>query len=265
MKTLHQGAERKSEHVLIRIKNDLELSQAEIPEWFGISLDTFKNIAHRNPKSWIKHARIISRSVGVTLKCLLANNPRKPLVADDGGLWTAQKYKAGIAARNVNDLVRERSRGRHTLQWFRILMIKVARVMLAAYRDRKSGEAFVMLLKAIGEVGKSFPSYTQKVPYKPAPGEPVRSECPPPDFIAVPVKKICWSEDWDTQLQIAVATIDSRSPDGMKIIFDRFVTEILSEETRQNRARENDLTSAEKKAREFQQASEQTTKSDARK
>lgn len=264
MKTLHQGAKRKLEHVLVRIKNALELSQAEIPEWFGISLDTFKNIAYRNPKSWDKYAAVVSRNIGVSVKSLLANDPRKPLIGNDEKTWTAEKYKAGIAARNVNDLVRERSRGRHTLQWFRILMIKVARVMLAAYKDRKSGEAFVMLLKAIGEVGKSFPSYTQMTPYKPKPGEPVLSECPPPNFIAVPVKEICRSEQWDHQLQSAVAAIDSRSKQGMEIIFDRFVAEILSEETSQNRARANDLAIAEEKAIAIQKANEQKNNRTAR-
>jgi hypothetical protein len=256
MKKLHRLKKRKPEHVLVWIKNELDLSQAEIPEYFNLTLDTFKNIVYGKLKSWDKYARIVSLATGISVKSLLANNPRRPLLTNDGKQWTAQEYRAGIAARYVGDLVRERSRGRHTLQWFRIVMIAVARCMLAAYQDKKSGDAFYKLHKAICEVGKLFPSFTIKVPYKPKPGEPVRCECFPPDNIAVPVKEICWSKDWDSELQIAVAPIPSRSRKGVIKIFGRFVKDVLAEEKRQIIAGENDLILAERKAREIHKASQ---------
>jgi hypothetical protein len=246
MKKLHRRPKQKPKHVLVRIKNDLQLSQDEIHEWLGISLDTFKNIVHGKVDSWEKHAAKISRITGIAVKSLLEN--QKSLMAIDGKIWTAQKYAPGIAWRNARELVRERSRGRHTLQWFRILMIKVARCMLAAYRDKKSGDAFVKMLRAIGETGKAFPSYTAKIPPNPSDA-----------FMTVGGKTFqrekCPSEDWDTMLQVAVAAIDSTSPNGMEIIFDRFKKDILEEEGRQGEKLRFELRDAEKKARAIQEAS----------
>src|ERR1035437_5011329 len=120
MEKLHRRKKQKPEHVLVRIKNELELSQAEIPESLGISLDTFKNIVNGKVKSWDKHAKIVSQVTGVSAKSLLANDPQTPLLATNGKRWTAQKYRAEIAARHLGDLERERSGGHHTLLWFRI-------------------------------------------------------------------------------------------------------------------------------------------------
>jgi hypothetical protein len=258
MTKLLRRKKQKPEHVLVWLKNELNLSQAEIPDYLGISLATFKNIVQEKVKSWDRHAAQVQQAIGVSAKSLLANNPRKPLMATDGKRWTARKYKAGIARRYEGDLIRERSRGRHTLQWFRIVMIKVCRCMLAAYRDKKSGDAFEKLCQAIGEVGKSFPSYTVKVPYEPKPGEPLRFEHLPPDYKQVAVKEICWSRDWDVQLQGAVAAIPSRSRKGVIKIFGRFVKDILAEEKQRNQKSENDLVTADKKARELLKASNTT-------
>lgn len=108
MGTLHR--QRKAPHVLVRIKNELELSQAEIPDAFGITLDTFKNIVHGRQKAWDKHARIISDKTGVAFKCLVANNARKPLLAVAGKKWTANDFALPIAARHLSELERNLSR-----------------------------------------------------------------------------------------------------------------------------------------------------------
>lgn len=247
MKKLNHRLNQKPEHVLVRVKNELNLSQAEIPEHLGIPLATFKNIVHGNVEHWDEHAKKISYATGIAIKCLLENNPRKPLLTTDGKRWTAQEYAPGIAWRSVENLVRERSRGRHTLQWFRIVMIKVCRCMLAAYRDKKSGDAFVKLLKVIGEVGKSFPAYTAKVPYKPKPGEILRYENVPGRG-SVLFTEICLSQIWDWDLQAVVNGIPSTSNEGVIKIFDALLKEVLAEEKHQNQAAENDLITAEKKA-----------------
>ena len=247
MKKLHRTKKQKPEHVLARIKNDLELRQDEIPEGLGISLDTFKNIVNGKVKSWDKHAQLISHATGITVKSLLANNPQKPLLATDGKRWTAQEYKAGIAARYLGNKVQERSRGRHTLQWFRIVMIKIARCMLAAYRDKKSGEAFLKLRQSISEIGKTFPAYTAKVPYKPKPGEILRYENVPGRG-SVLFSEICLSQMWDWDLQAVTGGIPSTSNEGVIKIFDALLKEVLAEEKHQNQAAENDLITAEKKA-----------------
>lgn len=259
MKHLHrQRKKRKPQHVLVWIKNELQLSQAEIPETLGIPLATFKNIVNGKLKSWEKHALTVSRATGIAGKSLLAKNPRKPLLTDDGKRWTAQGFAPGIAWRTVGDIVRGRSRGRHTLQWFRIVMIKVCRCMLAAYRDKRAGDAFVKLLRTIGEVGKSFPSYTAKVPYKPKPGETLRYEVLPGVGSAL-LSEICLSQSWDWDLQVVVNGIPSRSRKGVIKIFGRFVKDILAEEKRQIISSENDLILAKKRARELQQSSTRET------
>jgi transcriptional regulator with XRE-family HTH domain len=254
MKKLHRSKKQKPEHVLARIKNELDLSQAEIPEGLGISLDTFKNILREKSKHWDKHARIVSQATGISVKSLLANNPKRPLLTSDGKRWTAQEYQPGIWARHLGDMVRERSRGRHTLQWFRLLMIKVARVLLAAYHEKKSPVAVMKLRKAISEIGKAFPAYTAKVPYKPKPGEPERLEVLPGRGTVL-LTKICRSEIWDMDLQSVVNVIPSTSNEGVIKIYDAFLKEILTEENRQNKAGENDLITAEKRAREIHDAS----------
>ncbi len=255
MKKLHRLKKWKPEHVLVRIKNELDLSQAEIPEYFNLTLDTFKNIVHGRVKSWDKYAATVSRATGVAVKSLLENSPRKPLLGTDGKQWTAQKYRAGIVSQHLGNLVTERSRGRHTLQWFRIVMIKVCRCMLAAYQDKKSHIAFWELLQAVGKVGKSFPSYTAKVPYKPKPGELLRYEVLPGRG-SVLFTEICPAQVWDGDLQTAVAGIPSRSRKGVIKIFGGFVKAVLTEERHQNKAGENDLITAEKKAREIHKASQ---------
>jgi transcriptional regulator with XRE-family HTH domain len=249
MTKLLRRKNHKPKHVLFRIKNELKLSQAEIPESLGISLDTFKNIVQGKVKSWNEHATNVSRAAGVSVKSLLANDAQKPLLANDGKRWTAQKYQAGIAARYVGDLVRERSRGRHTLQFFRIIMISVARCLLAAYRDKKSTDAIFKLLKAIKEIGVSFPTYTAKIP--PKPGEA---------FMTVGDKTFqpdrCPSQDWSAMLQATVATIDSTSLKGVEIIFDRFKNDILKEESMQGEKLRFDLIEVKEKARKIHSASQ---------
>lgn len=129
-------------------------------------------------------------------------------------------------------------------------MIKVARCMLAAYKDKRPGVAFGKLLRSIKDVGESCPSYTAKVPFKPKPGEPLRFQILPPDnekdtvCKQAPVKEVCPLEDWDFDLQSAVATIPSRSRQGIELIFGRFVKSVLKQERFQNKAAENDLTVA---------------------
>ena len=247
MKKLHRTKKQKPEHVLARIKNDLELRQDEIPEGLGISLDTFKNIVNGKVKSWDKHAQLISHATGITVKCLLANNPRKPLLATDGKRWTAQEYQPEIAARHLGNMVLERSRGRHTLQWFRFLIIKVARVLLAAYHEKKSPVAVMKLRKVINEIGQSFPSYTAKVPYKPK-KDGRQFSLILPGREAVLLTEICQSKIWDEDLQAVTGGIPSRSRKGVVKIFGSFVKAVLAEEKHQNRAAENDLITAEKKA-----------------
>jgi plasmid maintenance system antidote protein VapI len=245
MKKLNHRLNRKPEHILVRVKNELNLSQAEIPEHLGIPLATFKNIVHGVVKRWDEHAKKISHTTGIAVKCLLENNPRKPLQTTDGKQWTAQEYAPGIAWRTVLDVVLERSRGRHTLQWFRIVMIKVCRCMLAAYRDKKSGDAFVKLLQAICEVGKSFPSFTAKVPCKP--GEPLQYEVVPGGGQVLLTER-CLSQDWDYKMQVDVGAIPSTLNDGIIKIFDAFLKEVLAEEKKQGEKLKFALPEATRKA-----------------
>src|ERR1700685_1493049 len=99
MKKLHY---RKQEHVLNRIKNELGLSQGDIPDYMGISLDTFKNIVYGRARSWDEHAEKISFVTFVAKKSLLANDSKKPLLAVDGSRWNAKKVKAFIAGRYLS-------------------------------------------------------------------------------------------------------------------------------------------------------------------
>jgi hypothetical protein len=171
-------------------------------------------------------------------------------MAIDGKRWSAERNRIGIAARQWKDLVVERSQGRHTLQWFRILMIKVARCMLAAYHEKKSGDAFDRLNRAIGEVGRLYPTWSAKTEVWPKPGE----SCLRVGGKIVPIEN--WpSRDWDFTQQASVAALPSRSRKGVVKIFGSFVKAILAEERRQNKAAENDLITAEKRAREIQQIS----------
>lgn len=241
MKKLHQS---KSGHVLNRIKNELGLSQADIPDFMGINLDTFKNIVYGRAKSWNEHAEKISFLTFVAKKSLLANDPKKPLLAVDGSRWNAKKVKAFMAGRYLSGVQSEISRGRHTLQWFRIITIKLARCMLAAYKDKKADEAFIQLIKAIDEVGRSFPSYTAKVKWKQ--GDAFMTIG---GTVVKPDK--CPSFDWDAGLQGDVARIPSRSRKGIIKIFGRFVKDILAEERKQALKLQFDLQNAKRRANSF--------------
>lgn len=65
----------------------------------------------------------------------------------------------------------------------------------------------------------------------------------------MPVKEICWSQDWDFELQGAVAAIPSRSRKGVINFFGRFVKDVLAEEKRQGVKLQFELRDAEQKAK----------------
>jgi hypothetical protein len=208
MKILHRRKKQNPNHVLIRITKALNLPQKEIQDSLGISLDTFKNIVYHKPKSWDKHAAIVSRATGVAVKSLLANNPRKPLLCFDGQRWTIKKYSDWIARPYVENKIGSVTSNRsQTLLYFRMVMIKVARLLLAAYRAEKTEIAFVKLLRPLmlQEVNEHRKSLTPSSTY----------------------------EQWIFEMHREVFAIDECSPQGMEIIFGRFLREIIKEEKRQ--------------------------------
>ena len=220
MKKTHYSKKRKAAHILTRIKIELELSQASIPDVLGISLDSFKRITTGRRKKWEKEAQIISLKTGVAVKCLLGNQVR--IAATDGSQWTGEKGKLISMGQNANDLQIKASAGRHALQWFRIVMIKVARCMLAGYKDKQPPAVlFWELNRAIGKVGKSLPSYIkpEKDMYEVLPGGAMRLR-----------DKVCPLEKWDHDLQSKVHCLKSTDKKGMEIVFDAFMEAVLNME-----------------------------------
>ena len=289
MKRLHRRIKTKPVHVLARVKNELGLRQKEIPELLGIPLDTFKNIIHGKVKSWHQHATTISRVTGISVECLLANNSRMALISADGNRWVADDYRAGIATQYAVKLSNERNHGRHTLQYFRLLMIKVGRCLLAAYQTKESRVAFFKLRRAINEIGESFTKFSENVPLTAAEieklPEPERTPLvyagqentklpgysyggkwyPKRTYIGTNGQPVlpqiidgkptkCALEDWDREMQSAIISITSRSRKGVQKVYGGFVREIIAEERRQNVAGKNDLEIAEERAAELRRA-----------
>jgi hypothetical protein len=149
-----------SKHVLARVRREIGASLKRSKEVLGLAPDTVKGIMSGRSEFTPKSTQIVSLNTGVAVSCLLENNQKKPLVTVDGKQFTKKFYENF----KTSELRRQIHSGQYTKQYTgtrvinyqRILSLKVACALIAAYQLGKSDLAFFRINQAVEGIENDF-------------------------------------------------------------------------------------------------------------
>jgi hypothetical protein len=155
-KYTHRG--KQSLHVLARVRREIGTktsNQWDVKETLGLSPHTLKSIVLGRLKLSLKSAEKVSRSTGVAVDCLIANDPA-PLLAVNGKPWNREVYerfKISSIPKIEQTLKAETTR---LIHYQRIFSLKAARVLFAAYAVDQTDAAIFRLKEALASIENTF-------------------------------------------------------------------------------------------------------------